>query len=186
MEGHVKGNQINFTKKYLMEEFGTDALNQVIKHLGEKTKATIIKPTLDIIWEPEEAYVDLLAAIEKTFGKGDYELCRRIGLYIAEESIPKFYKPFIRLGNVSFVISNAPRFWRQIHDNGNLEISISSKHSATGRLINKAYPSKAFCFSLMGYIEGVLQMCGAKNISVKKIKCVTDGEEFCEFTTAWE
>lgn len=186
MEALVKGNQIKIAKEFILQKFGADAVDRVLRHLDEKSKQVVSKRNLDAGREPEEAFMAYVAAVEKAFGKGDYQLCREMGIYLAKESMPKFYRIFMKLGDPLFIIKRASQVWSQIHNTGRLEVAAVSEKSASARLIDFKFSNKAFCAMLQGFFQGTLELCGSGNIFMREVNCITEGAEFCEFIGSWE
>jgi len=182
----IKGQSYNLLKKYAGEKFGADAWQETIQGMNSKDREAASKIILDVSWQPEKSFLDLLNALEEKFGRGSYKLCRKIGSYSAKESVPRFYKLFIKFGDPAYVIRHAVSFWNQIHNHGKLEVSRTTPVSALARLHGYKTPDRAFCNYLMGYCEGVLEMSGAKNISISEVRCVCDGNEYCEFIGEWK
>jgi len=118
-------------------------------------------------------------------GKGNYEICRSIGHYQALKGVPKALALFLRLGNPLFTLMRAPRMWKQIHDHGWLEVSSAEPYSGCIRLYDFKTPHIAFCFSMMGYCEGIIEACHLKTIRMIQQKCVTSGDPYCEFYGKW-
>lgn len=186
MEPSVKGNQLNYTKEYIIKNFGEDVLGKLIEQMQPEDRKILSDNIFGATWQPESTFVNLLVAADKTLGKGNYELCRKVGYYIGQQSIPRFYKFFLLFGQPSFVLRNAALFWRQIHSHGHLKVSQPTKNSSLAHLINYAIPHKAFCFTLIGFFQAVLELTGCKNVSVYETKCVTEGADVCEFPGSWK
>lgn len=182
----IKGNIYNLTKDYLIRRFGADALEKTRPHLTPEDYAVIKRPLIAGLWEPEIVYNNFLAAADKTFGKGDYALCHDIGHNSAIQGIPKIYKVFIRFGDPGFVIKRAANFWSQVHNHGRLKAELITEHTAIAAIYDYQSPHKAFCYSLMGYIVGVLELSGAKGVQIKETKCSKDGATHCEFEAHWD
>lgn len=102
MEALIKGNQIKLAKQFLTEKYGLSVIDKVVSKMETGDGAIIFRPTLDMSWEPLKPFVLFLATADKVFGKGDYEVCRQIGIYQAKESVSKFYQIFIKMGNPFF------------------------------------------------------------------------------------
>lgn len=182
----IKGNIYNLTKEYLVQRFGADALEKIRPQLKPEDYALISKQLIAGLWESEITYNNFLTAADKTFGKGDFLLCYDIGHNSALQGIPKIYKIFIRFGDPAFVIKRASNFWSQVHSHGRLEANIMSEHTAIAIVHDYQEPNKSFCYSLMGYIVGVLELSGAKNVQIKETKCRLEGASCCEFLAHWD
>lgn len=186
MEPSIKGQNISLAKEYLEKTYGPDAVNKVLAVLSVDDRAILSKRIYTGFWEPEKSFVHLLDAADKVLGKGDYGVCFQCGHYSARQAIPKFFKIFIRFGDPLFVIKRGAAMWGQEHNHGRFEVSAQSDHSAVFRLHEYKTPSPAFCAGLRGYCVAVLEMCGAKNVSIVEKQCTCNGASYCEFEAAWE
>lgn len=185
-EGCVKGHQILLSKKYLTQKFGPQCFDTILEKMDSCDREILSKPIYTISWIPEETYAKFLASADTLFGQNYYQLCWEIGHYISRENIPKFFRFFIKFGDPAFVIRRAAQMWRQVHNNGNFEVKLTSPRSVLAYLRDKTFPHKAFCFSLMGYCQGVLELSGAKNVSIREVKCASEGGNVCVFEASWQ
>lgn len=181
----IKGQNVKQVKEYLLKTFGQEAITKVLEVLSPEDRAAMGKAYTSF-WEPELSFVHFLEATEKVFGKGDYSVVFQSGYYSANEGIPKFFKLFIRLGDPLFVIKRSAAIWGLTHNHGTLEVERLSAKSAIAHLVDYQTPSRAFCASLRGYCTAVLEISGAKNVSVVEKQCVCDGAGYCEFEASWE
>jgi predicted hydrocarbon binding protein len=186
MSASIKGNQIILAKRYFTQRFGEDALEKIFNTMSPINRAIIERQILSGAWEPEEAYIEFLAKADEVLGIGDYQLDWECGRFLAKQSIPTIYKIFIRLGDPAFVIERADRFWHQVHSSGRLETVRTDKNKVIGKLLERDYPHKAFCASLMGYFYGTLELCGAKEIKITEIMCSADKASHCEYAVSWQ
>ncbi|MFH1239447.1 MAG: V4R domain-containing protein, partial [bacterium] len=154
--------------------------------LNPEDKAVVARKIVPLTWLPAPIFNRLLEAVDIVLGKGNYYLCCELGRYQAEKGINSFYKMFIKAGNPAFVLKRAPSFWRSLHDEGELEVEITGAKSARARLLKYPDAGKAFCNSLVGYFERVLEMSGAKGVEIFEAKCQSKGDEYCEFFGNWD
>lgn len=181
----IKGQNVKQAKEYLLKTFGQEAIAKVLEVLLPEDQEAMGKDYTNF-WEPELSYVHFLEAIEKVFGKGDYSVSFQSGYYSAHKGIPKFFKLFIRFGDPLFVIKRAAAIWGVVHNHGAFEVNGLSAKSAVARLIDYRTPSRAFCASLRGYCTAVLEISGARKVSIVEKQCVCDGGGYCEFDASWE
>jgi len=186
MEAQVKGQTILAVKAYIEKKFGADALSKIADRMSPDDKQTLLKKIVPGSWQPEKTFVGLLETAELLYGDKSYKMSKDIGSFSAQVNISRFYKIFIQFGDPAFVITRAERFWGQIHNTGEMAGEKISNNSAIARIKGRAFPAKAFCAYLAGYMTAILTMSGAKNISVTETKCVLSGGDSCEFAASWE
>jgi len=184
--GNIRGQSLLALTKYLKDNFGQGGLTKALDTL-ELLDREVFKAKLQPMgWYPAKAFISLLAACEDIFGKGDYELCYKIGAFSAEQSFSGIYKIFIEFSDVNLILNKASVAWRIINDVGSLEVSDITANSAKGRIKGYDYPHKAFCSELTGYFTKVLELVGAREVVIKQTKCCADGEPYCEYELKWE
>ena len=186
MEAQIKGQSILAVKAYIEEKFGVDALARIINVMPLDDKQTLLKKILPGSWQPEKVFARFLETAELLYGDKSYKMSKDIGLFSAQLNISRFYKIFIHFGDPAFVIPRASRFWSQIHNVGEMTGEKTSDKSGVARVKGHVFSTKAFCAYLAGYMTAILQMSGAKNISMQETQCVLSGGDCCEFTAAWE
>jgi len=184
--GNIKGSSVNLTKQFLTENFGPEAVKKIVAEMKTPNKEIFLRTIFPMEWLPEIEMIHFLIQANKIFSKKDYDLSRQIGYYIAKKGIPIFYTVFIRNKDLNDVLKSAPRFWRQIHDNGHLEVVNAGPKSATVRIINKVFPHKAFCETMIGYFQAISEMIGLRGVSIKEIQCAAEGGRFCEYAINWK
>ncbi|MGD0169676.1 MAG: 4-vinyl reductase, partial [Smithella sp.] len=166
-----------------------DAPDKVIAQLSPEDQKLVTRTSYDGAWLPERVYADLSYATDKVFGRGDYSLCFDIGKYNALNCVPKLYSLFIRMGSPAFVLKSASTFWRQTHSSGSLVIHEVTSNTAIIHL-NDYYRGNhinpSFCHGLRGYMSGVLELSGAKDVRMEETQCGATGASHCVFKCVWK
>ena len=184
---NVRGLSLIAAIKYIQQNFEEEGLNRIIEQLEGDDRETVTKDKIKAMsWYPKKTFSNLMKITEKTYGKGDCNICRRIGRFDAEKTFSGLYRAFIEFGNPHSVIRKAPLAWRTLNDTGDLEISKLSDKYVKGKISGVNEPDKCICYNLSGYFERVLEMSGAKNVEMKEIKCRCEGDEYCEYEIKWE
>jgi uncharacterized protein (TIGR02265 family) len=171
--------------KYIKQNYGEEGFARVLESLSPEDRDVITGKLNPVTLYPMKAYISLLAAADKVFGKGDYALCSDIGRFEADETFSGLYKVFLEVGNPHAVIKKASLAWRTLHDAGDLEVEQTSDNYVKGKVTNFPDSHKAFCKVMLGYFGKVIEMSGAKNLDVKEIKCRVNGDDCCEFEVRW-
>jgi len=185
----IKGSNFRSLLKYVAEMHGADAPDKVIAQLSQADQRLFDNVIYDGAWLPERVYADLSYATDKVFGRGDYSLCFDIGKYNALNCVPKLYSLFIRMGSPAFVLKSASNFWRQTHSSGSLVIHEVTPNSAIIHLndyYGGNYNNPSFCHGLRGYMSGVLELSGAKDVRMEEVQCGAMGASHCIFKCVWK
>lgn len=183
---NVRGLSANLAVKYIKQNFGEEGFAKVLESLDQQERDMFKGMMNPMGLYSAKAFINMINSADKLCGKGDYDICRQIGRFEAQEAFGGLYKVFLELGNPHFVIRRAPLAWRTLNDAGDLEVEQTGDKYVRGKVSNFPDPHKAFCWDLVGYFEKVLEMSGAKNLDVKEIKCRCSGDDCCEFEVRWE
>lgn len=183
---HIRGLVISATTKYIQQNYGEEGWNKVLNSLEPQDREVLKGKFSPMSFYPVKPYINLMKAADKVFGKGDFEICRKIGIYEAEDTFSGVYKIFLELGNPNFLINKASLAWRTFHDGGALEIEQVGDKYAKGKIVDFPEFDKCFCVNLVGFFGKVLEMSGAKNLQIQETKCRCQGDKFCEYEIKWE
>ena len=186
MEALIKGNQIIISSQFLVNKYGPDSIEKAAQIMDPKNREIVLGDILSSSWKPAPALVELAAAADKVFGKGDYEVCREMGYFTAKESMSKFYKVFLKFGDPFFILKRSNTLVKQMHNTGRIEVIETGPSYIKAHYLDFGYPHKAFCLILLGFFYGVLEMCGTKNLLIEETRCVNEGDEVCEFVATWK
>lgn len=183
---NIKAHLFMEVIQYIKDNYGEEGFKKVFDRLNFEDRTILSKKIIPLSWLPTSTFNNLLETADLVLGKGDRYLCYELGRYEAEKGIKRFYKLFIKMGSPAFVIKRAPQLWKSLHDEGELKVELTSEKSGRLRLLNYKDTNKAQCRSFVGYCEKVLEMSGAKNVEMFEAKCVSKGNEYCEFIGNWE
>jgi len=183
---NMRGMALGAAVKYIKQTYGEEGFKKVVEAMEAGDREVMAGNLNPVNLYPIKAYTSFLDTADKLLGKGDYELCRQVGIFEAGETFSGLYKVFLEIGNPHFVIKKAGLAWRTLHDAGDLEIEQTGDKFVRGKITNFPDAHKAFCADLLGYFAKVLEMSGAKNLRVKETKCLCSGDEYCEFEVNWD
>lgn len=185
--GNVRGLSLTAAIKYIRQNFGEEGLTKIMEQLDNDGKEIIMENKLKPMdWYPQKFFNKLINITDNNYGKGDYDIYRKIGRFTAEETFSGLYKVFLEIGNPHFVIRKASSAWRTLNDTGELEIEKITDKYVKGKITGFQDPDKGFCRNLAGYFGKVLEMSGARNVEVVEIKCRCEGDDCCEYEIRWE
>jgi predicted hydrocarbon binding protein len=184
--GHLKGQMVISTIKYLKTLFGDENYAEVLKRMSAVSRKVIDGNIMYGQMVPLKPYIDLIRVADEHLGKGNYLLCRKIGQFVAEEGIPKLYRVFVTTADPMFAINRLPNFWSHMYDTGTLTTQHETKNIVTVNILDFADLHKAYCFKLLGYFEKMLELAGGKNVKIIETVCREDGGAQCSYSIAWE
>jgi len=89
-----------------------------------------------------------------------------LGILMAQLDLNGFYKILLKVTTVPYAIEQSAVLWKTYHDEGQTRVEEPGKKNL--RYIISNYPNIPgnYLTFLGGYIQGVMELCGAKTISV--------------------
>ena len=137
-------------------------------------------------WIPFSYQVALYEAIDRTFGRGDYELCRDIGRFTADYELSTVHRLFMKVARLDVWLKTAGFMWRFYYSEGRLDPVLESDHRRGDVSIREFHPiSTAFCLDFAGWLERTVELAGAGPTRVEHGECLLDGADRCHFHAEW-
>ncbi|MDD4907938.1 MAG: hypothetical protein PHJ00_02645 [Candidatus Omnitrophica bacterium] len=183
---NLRGASIIAAVKFIREKYQDEGLARVLDSLEAQDRQIAGGSLNPMSFYPARVFINFSVAADKIFGAGDYEICRQIGYFEAGDTFTGLYKIFLDIANPYFVISRAGLAWKMVHDAGELKIEQAGDKYVKGTITDFPDYHKSFCVDLAGYFTKVLELCGAKNVSIKETKCRCQGDDCCEYEVKWE
>ena len=135
------------------------------------------RETLAVVWVPVDfvARVFELAAAELYVGEG--RPLRQLGRALAKDNLTGIYRVMLRIVSIPFAIQHAASLWHTYNDTG--EVGIERMGDRLQMTVS-GYPAfpEAALEECAGYTEGLMLMCGARNIEVKTSRPTHDAFAF--------
>ena len=184
--GNIRGLSLSSAVKYVKTTYGDEGLAKVIEAMPEEYRKHFSGDREPMQWYPMKGQEAFMHATEKTFGKGDYQECAKIGRFSCEDAFGGLYKMFLEMGKPHTIIRRGPLAWRLINETGELEIEVMSEQETKAKITEFEDPDKCHCWYLVGYFEKILELSGGKNVKVKELQCMLEGADCCEYEATWE
>lgn len=183
--GHCKGIAVTARLKYVHEHFGDSGLERLRAALSADDLSVIDGHVLPHAWVPMRVFVNVNVAADRLFGLGDLALCRTMGAWAADYTLPRLFRLFYRLGTPMFVFNNAAKLWRAHYDTGQL----AARRDADGpvHLVIRDFeePHRAHCLSVLGWAAKSIALSGGDVTSAEETRCRTTGADACEHVLSW-
>jgi hypothetical protein len=136
-------------------------------------------------WYPFELFIEINAAIDRLFGKGDLALVRQLGRHGADANLTTIYRLFYKVGTTKWILERASRLWGMHYDSGRLIVRRFPGKEVEMEIKDFATPHRIHCDSVHGWAERSLELSGGKSIAVDAIECRAAGNERCRFHAIW-
>ncbi len=180
---HVYGGTFVALLKYIPEKKGKRGLESLFKKMVDNgySGPTAIKDyKLKIRYELKD-YLIFMHTVDSMFGP---EATNEMSRYAPKRK--GIVGWFVRwAGTPNMLVKKAKEYWPQFYDYGTLDGDIieEGKGILTGKSI---CISPILCRAHTWYYKGAFESIGLKNVNGVHTKCECKGDEFGEWTMAWE
>ena len=174
----IQGDMILHAFDYLHRKRGSNGIKAVQTELG--FELSTIHPEG---WYPLDWYVDALNQITNVVNKKGYSVASRIG-YDRSKHVGFLEVQKDKLTPM-WVFQKVKTNWSMFYSSGLVEVTQTGDMSLRFEIYE--YDSHPlFCERSHGFVTGLLrEVCGYKEGTVDKDKCITKGDDCCGFKVKW-
>jgi len=182
----IKGSALIARMNYIRQKCTPEQKERILAELDEDIKKIFNFTVFASQWYPLEHMVNLSLAIDKVMGKGDQALLWELGYFSAVEAVKGIYKVFFKIGTPEFVIRRSAQLWNRYYDSGKMTAVLLKKNQVSLVLEDFDSPMHEHCLAVQGWIQGVLELSGGKNVKIENSQCRAKRAKVCEFVASWE
>lgn len=182
----VRGAVLLARKSFVRKQYGEEAWKQVLGTLSEEDRDTLSRMIVHAGWYPFELGEDLDHAIVDVLGKGDSRVFEKIGAQSARDNLGSIHRTFLTPGDPQAFMKQANSIYHFYYNTGSR--TYRQTGPASGIMITKDAEtfSAVDCLTVIGWYKAALEMCGAKKVSVKEVKCRAKNDPVCEYHFKWD
>ncbi|MCX8173842.1 MAG: hypothetical protein N3F63_04450 [Thermoplasmata archaeon] len=183
-EGWCKAGLFHANLEYIKKKRGGEGLHRLDKKLGELgISLTQIRTMRTHDHVPLSVRAKFLDACLDVFD-GNLERIKEMGREAPRvSSLIKMILPYFL--TINYTLKHAPGLWKEHYSVGELVVLENEPDHA--RLALKNFRStRLMCVYFTGYFVGVGDLCKAKNMVCTEVKCVHDGDDWCEYAFKWD
>ncbi len=153
------------TLRQMFKERGPETEKEFLAELDAETIRTYRTVTANT-WIPHELEARIMQAAVKALFPQDERGLLALGAHLAKIQFTGMYRAFLGLAKRSFIVKRTGMIWRLFNDQGELAVEELTEKSAV--LVLKGIPelTAAELQFDCGYVVGILELTGAKNIRV--------------------
>lgn len=158
-----KGSIITLSQAILLERYGEDALERVIKTCSTESQ-TILRGEIDTTeMYPESTIAEFTTGVYGVVGADAFP---RLTRDLAKQQVNTALRLFMRLfGSPKQLSRNNHKLWAALHDTGRLEvIHGADDHSHIVTISDFRFPTPEYEKAFIEYHCGILEIAGAKNV----------------------
>jgi len=132
----------------------------------------LVERAMSISWREVDIndQTDPLAILAKTIYPNDYLCLQKLGYDMAKDTMPRFYKIFIRIPSAKFIIDRVTKIWGSFYEKG--EVGVENFNNQQYTMVLRKFPEYPAYLReyVVGYLKGVSELVNLKNVMVTKIE----------------
>lgn len=184
-EPQIKGFALRGLFKYVKESEYPGGIPGLLAKLPIGAKPYFEEKILSSVWYPYAAFAVLAQLIEKEIGNDKGSALEEIGRSSGRRDLGSIFRFVTAILTIERVVHRAPAFWKRYCDTGELEVIDVKPGDFTVRLIGFPEIDPAHCQMIKGWIHGLGDGTGAKNVEVEMVSCIHRGDSSCEYRGRW-
>lgn len=181
----IKGFALRGLLKYVKESSYPGGIPALLEKLSDEDKQYFSEEVLSSLWYPYPAFSALAQAISREIADGDISILEDVGRTSGGQDLSGIFRFITAILSVERIVSRASAFWRRYCDTGELDVVESGPAHFTVRLSGFPEIDAAHCHMISGWIRGLGDGTGAKDVEIRKTSCVHLGDPHCEYQGSW-
>lgn len=180
----IKGTSISSFLSFLEAEYGASRVKSFVATLDSNQKKRCEGLVLASAFYAIEE-LDALAAKARGFFQADAAFFERSGAHNATFGLSGVHQSLLVRPTPLDFLKAAERAWPQFVDAGNVSADVVGEGKV--RLKIEGIPgSEVFCARETGFLKRALELAGAKQLAVNKVRCTRGGDLWCEWQVTWD
>jgi hypothetical protein len=179
-----KGNWVAARRRYVLEEYGKDAADEVEGRLSGRAREAFVAPPLTMSLSDVGVVVEIDRAIVDGPMQGQIPRMKDFGGRIARYDLPVVYRVFFRVGTPGFVIGRLGLVYSQYIKRGKITVRAGA-NEAVVTLTESPLPYYLCEYGIAGWFEAALNLAGGKSFFARQLRCVHRGDPTCVWNLVW-
>lgn len=184
MTAFAKGSTARGTTEFVRSAHGEEILERILADISADTRKQIEEcaPTAEI---PFDALLELWHSIDREIGSIDPGWVERAGGHAIQNTGVRLYGGILRKSSpMQFLTQNISLF-RLYYRPGNMEVVEEHEEYAVLRLVGFGRADPLFCRRQTGGLRSALTESGGHEPETSHVRCVAEGDAFCEWEARW-
>ena len=169
---------------FVKSEKGAEVLEAILNRLndGDRTTITISSPTEEI---PLDLLLTLWRAVDDELRDTDPQWVERAGGHSIEFTGVRLYSGILRKASPMEFLTQRISLFRLYYHPGNMELIEEHDGYAVTRLVGFDQADPLFCRRQTGGLCRALREAGGEEPETFHVRCVNEGDAFCEWELRW-
>lgn len=183
---NVKGSALSSRVLWVQLNHGSAGLARLLPQCSPELRSAIEIGINKAKWYPFDQFIELIATIDRLFGKGDLSLVDELARHGADANLTTIYRLFYKVGTTHWILGRAVRLWSAHYDSGFLEVMTRGPRTAVLRIRDFDTPHEIHCRSVLGWAKRSIELSGGKGVVSTETRCRMKGDDFCQLESTWE
>lgn len=184
--GKIAGTGFIYRKDFVIHQFGEEGWQHVIRAVSPTTGQYLRRPLIPTEKYPQAAYAEMISAIKTQLGNGNANaLVRAMARHVAKAEAQGTYRSVLKATSPEDVLKNLPTVWKLQVPEGNMICRQIGPQFFIIE-IDTQVETELCQNSMVGYIEGLLEIFNISQVSVRHTQCFHRGNERCVYEIKWQ
>ena len=181
---YCKGSVVRSTLAFVRAERGEGAVAELLEAFppDRRQRLTAAEPTEEI---PFAFVRELWESVDALLGAVDPKWSERAGAFSIESAGVQFYGGILKKSNPTEFLTQSVSLFRLFYRPGDMEVVFAEPGAAVLRLVGFDAGTRLFCQRQTGGLRLALALAGGTAANARHVRCVTEGDAFCEWELAW-
>jgi len=181
----ARGGVVQGTLEFLSVELGPEGTARVLDRLSPETVQRLegAEPADEV---PLEDVFTLWRSADQELGPADEGWMERAGAFSIESATRQHYGGIVGKPSPVEFLTQRVSLFRLFYRSGEMEVVWHEEGSALLRLVDFGTSDPLFCQRQTGGLRRALELARGGEPQVRHVRCVHDGDAFCEWALRWE
>ncbi len=181
----LTGTGFIYRRNFVKENYGDKEWQQILNALSPDTRKLISGTILPAALYPQDAYAEFISTLKKVLGGDDpNKFARRVAKYVAGEEARGAYRSALTAANTDELIRKFPMIYKLQFSHGELKSTQKGPHHFIFEMTDPV-EAELCQNSWTGFMQGLIELQGEKNVYVEHISCVHKGDPVCAYEVKW-
>jgi hypothetical protein len=180
----AKGTTIRTTLDFLAAEGGSGLVDRVLADLSPETRDAIarVEPTGEL---PYSVLQSLWSAADDALG-ADPTWAERGGAFSIESLGMQLYRGILLKRSPAEFLTQSVSLFQLYYHPGDMTVVFEEPGHAVLRLVGFDAGTSVFCRRQTGGLRCAITLAGGAEPSTRHVRCVLEGDAFCEWELRWK
>lgn len=181
----VKGRALIDTVAVVRERYGQAALDELVATLDPEAQEILRGSVLANDWYPLDVMTSFMVAGVKMHSGGDEGVIVARSERVIEKQLGGIYRIFVRLGSPEFIIKRLGAIQQTYFEGVEVAPRLVEDRRAVVRYAGFEPQHRIMEPAIVGFYRKALQLSGAKDVTARITRPLSDGKGYLEVEIAW-